>query len=87
MRAEVPFVHDTPEAQHAAFGEVEGVLGVDGRGAANTQVDLVDDKGQVVQTTTTTGEGNYRFRNVDKGNYKVRVSKQGFKAAEAAVSA
>jgi squalene-hopene/tetraprenyl-beta-curcumene cyclase len=85
---EVPFVHDTPEAQKARFGEVEGALDVgNGVAAANTKVELVDGQGRVVQSTTTTGAGNYRFRNVDGGKYKVRVSKKGFKAAEADVSA
>ncbi len=84
---EAPFVHDTIEAQHAAFGEVEGALGVNGAAAANTQVELVDGQGRVVQTVVTTGAGNYRFRNVDGGKYKVRATKQGFKALEAEVNA
>jgi squalene-hopene/tetraprenyl-beta-curcumene cyclase len=88
QRAEVPFVHDTLEKQQAAFGEVEGSLGVNNGGvAANTRVELVDDAGNVVQSTVTTNEGNYRFRNVDRGKYKVRVSRQGFAPAEAAVTA
>jgi squalene-hopene/tetraprenyl-beta-curcumene cyclase len=88
QKAEVPFVHDTLEKQQAAFGEVEGNLALDGSGvAANTRVELVDDKGNVVQSAVTTNEGNYRFRNVDRGNYRVRVNRQGFAPAEAAVSA
>lgn len=85
---QVPFVHDTLDAQRAKFGEVEGTLSVDGAApAANTKVELVDDQGRVVQSTVTTNEGNYRFRNVDGGKYKVRVSRQGFQAAEAEVHA
>lgn len=88
QRAEVPFVHDTLEKQQQAFGEIEGALSVDGAmPLANTRVDLVDDHGNVVQSAVTTGEGNYRFRNVDKGSYKVRVNKRGFEAAEAPVTA
>jgi squalene-hopene/tetraprenyl-beta-curcumene cyclase len=86
--AEVPFVHDTPEAQRAAFGEVEGQLSVNGAApAANAQVELVDGQGNVVAKTVTTNEGNYRFRNVNGGKYKVRVKREGFQAAEADVSA
>jgi squalene-hopene/tetraprenyl-beta-curcumene cyclase len=88
QKVEAPFVHDTLEKQQQKFGEVEGNLTVGGdAAAANTRVELLDDQGRVVQAVTTTNEGNYRFRNVDRGNYKVRVSKQGFAAAEAAVSA
>jgi squalene-hopene/tetraprenyl-beta-curcumene cyclase len=88
QKAEVPFVHDTLEKQQRAFGEIEGSLGVGhDTAAANTKVDLLDDQGRVVQSAVTTNEGNYRFRNVDRGSYKVRVSKQGFAAAEAAVTA
>ncbi|MFT3772927.1 MAG: carboxypeptidase regulatory-like domain-containing protein [Minicystis sp.] len=88
QKAEVPFVHDTLEKQQQAFGEIEGNLMVNGAApAANTRVELVDDQGRVVQSATTTNEGNYRFRNVDRGNYKVRVVRQGFQAAEAPVAA
>ena len=88
QKAEAPFVHDTLEKQAAAFGEIEGALTVDGPlPAANTRVELVDDEGRVVQSTLTTNEGNYRFRNVDRGKYKVRVRKAGFAAAESAATA
>lgn len=84
----LPFVHDTPEAQRANFAEVEGRLNVQGGSAAsNTVVELVDDRGRVLQQTTTTEQGNYRFRNVDRGQYRVRVRRQGFRPAESAVSA
>ncbi|APR76129.1 Ankyrin repeat protein [Minicystis rosea] len=88
QKAEVPFVHDTLEKQQRAFGEVEGNLVVNGGApAANTRVELVDAQGNVVQSAVTTNEGNYRFRNVDRGSYKVRVSRQGFRAVEAPVAA
>ena len=50
---------------------------------ANTEVELVDEKGNVVQSTRSTSSGNYRFRNVDKKKkYKVRVKKKGYKTQE-----
>ncbi len=85
---ELPFVQDTPEAQTQRFGEVAGAVNAEGAGgAANTQVDLVDARGNVVQSTSTTSAGNYRFRNVDTGQYRVRVRRQGFAPAEASVAA
>lgn len=83
------FVHDTPEAQRARYAEVQGKLDLsrDGSGAANALVDLVDDKGRVVQSVTSNASGQYRFKGVDSGKYKVRVRKEGFAAAEAAVEA
>lgn len=84
----VPFFQDTEEAQHAAFAEVQGNLSVRGAApAANTRVDLVDDQGRVLQSTVTTEAGNYRFKNVDSGKYKVRVQKKGFADQEAPVAA
>ena len=41
----------------------------------------------MVQTVVTTDTGNYRFRNVDGGKYKVRAAKQGFRAVETEVNA
>jgi hypothetical protein len=85
---EVPFVHDTPEAQREAFAEVAGNLqGADGTSAANAVVELVDERGAVVQRTSSTEQGNYRFRNVDQGNYRVRVRRAGYHAAETRVQA
>lgn len=83
------FVHDTPEAQRARYAEVEGKLDLsrDGSGAANAQVDLVDDQGRVVQSVKSNAAGQYRFKGLDSGKYKVRVQKEGFKAEEAAVDA
>lgn len=83
------FVHDTPEAQRARYAEVEGKLDLsrDGSGAANAQVDLVDDQGRVVQSVKSNAAGQYRFKGLDSGKYKVRVQKDGFKAEEASVDA
>jgi len=83
------FVHDTAEAQRARYAEVEGKLDLsrDGSGAANALVDLVDEQGRVVQSVSSNAAGNYRFKGLDSGKYKVRVRKDGFKAEEAAVDA
>jgi squalene-hopene/tetraprenyl-beta-curcumene cyclase len=83
------FVHDTPEAQRARYAEVEGRLDLsrDGSNAANAEVELVDDQGNVVQRALSNASGQYRFKSVDSGKYKVRVKKDGFRAAEAPVEA
>jgi protocatechuate 3,4-dioxygenase beta subunit len=47
----------------------------------------VDDDGNIVGETRTTAEGQYRFRNVKKGKYKVRVTKDGWGAEEQDVEA
>jgi squalene-hopene/tetraprenyl-beta-curcumene cyclase len=82
------FFHDTDRVQRETYGEVEGKITWN-RGAglsANTTVELVDDRGRVVQSTRTTEQGNYRFKNVDSGKYKVRVKKDGFDTKEAEVA-
>lgn len=81
------FVHDTEQVQNQHFAQVEGQISLRGGEAANTLVELVDDKGQVVQTTRTTEQGNYRFKTVDKGQYKVRARKAGFADLESRVEA
>jgi len=83
------FFHDAESIQRGRFGEVEGQLSITGGAgtSANTRVDLVDDKGNVVQSVRSTAQGNYRFKNVDAGKYKVRASKEGFSSQEAAVEA
>jgi hypothetical protein len=92
QREEVLFNHDTDEAEQQKFGQVYGKLDLQGgaRGAAaaqNAQVELVDEKGAVVQRAVTTEQGNYRFKNVDTGRYHVRVKKEGYDFAEMPVSA
>jgi len=83
------FVHDTREAQQARYAEVQGKLDLarDGSGAANALVELVDERGAVVQRVKSNAAGQYRFKNLDDGKYKVRVQKEGFRAEEAEVSA
>ena len=48
-----------------------------------TTVELVNERGDVMQRVQSTAKGNYRFKSVEKGNYKVRVSKKGFAAKDA----
>ena len=75
-------------AQRASYAEVEGQIALrGGAGSANTVVELVDDKGRIVQSTRTTDQGNYRFKSVDGGQYKVRVKKSGFSDLEQNVQA
>ncbi len=82
------FVHADPNARKQSYGEIAGAIGLKGAGAsANTVVELLDERGEVVQRTVTTDEGNYRFKDVDDAKYKVRVSKKGFKGKEADVEA
>ncbi|MDO9021218.1 MAG: carboxypeptidase regulatory-like domain-containing protein [Myxococcales bacterium] len=85
---ELPFVHDTVEAQQANYAQVQGQLNAEGAGgAANAEVELVDGAGRVVQRTQSTESGAYRFSNVDRGQYRVRVSRRGFRTSEAPVAA
>jgi squalene-hopene/tetraprenyl-beta-curcumene cyclase len=85
----VLFLHDSEEMQRQRYAEVEGQLALGaGRGqSANTTVELVDEDGRVVQSTVTTEQGNYRFKNVDKGKYRVRAKKDGFRDLEQSVDA
>jgi squalene-hopene/tetraprenyl-beta-curcumene cyclase len=85
--AEVPFVHDTEEAQANAFGQVAGSVALDEGEVEGASVELVDEGGRVLQRATTTSSGQYRFRNVETGRYRVRVQRRGFRAEEAPVSA
>ena len=85
---ELPFVHDTAEAQQANYAQVQGQLDAEGAGgAANAEVELVDNAGRVVQRTQSTESGAYRFSNIDRGQYRVRVSRPGFRPMEAPVAA
>jgi hypothetical protein len=79
---EVDFVHDTLVNQKADWAEVQGQLALPaGADAANAEVELVDDLGNVVGRTRSTGAGQYRFKGVASGKkYKVRVNKRGFRA-------
>ncbi|MBS1150218.1 MAG: Ankyrin repeat protein [Myxococcaceae bacterium] len=80
------FFHDSEDAQARQFGQVEGQISTKGGGlSSNTEMELVDELGNVVQRTRTTDQGNYRFKNVNQGKYKVRAKKDGFGAAESTV--
>jgi hypothetical protein len=84
------FLHDSEAEQRKNFAEVEGSLSLQkmgGMGSSNTVVELVDKLGNVVQSTTTTEQGNYRFKNVKQGDYKVRTRKGGYESKEADVQA
>ncbi|MBK7860943.1 MAG: carboxypeptidase regulatory-like domain-containing protein [Archangiaceae bacterium] len=92
QREQVLFNHDTAEAEAQKYGQVFGKLDLQGgsRGvaaASNAMVDLVNEKGDVVQSVTSTEQGNYRFKNVDTGKYKVRVRKDGYAFDDLPVSA
>jgi hypothetical protein len=86
---ETQFVHDRDEEAKKRFATVEGQLSMGGGAgvAANTELELVDDKGNVVQRVRTTEQGNYRFKNVSGGKYKVRSRKEGWKDQEQSIQA
>jgi squalene-hopene/tetraprenyl-beta-curcumene cyclase len=83
------FFHDSELEQKRKFAEIEGNLALRGGAgvAANTTVELVNDKGEVVQSVRSTEQGNYRFKSVAAGKYHVRASKAGWDAQEAPVEA
>ena len=81
------FFHDSEDAQAKKFGQVEGLISTKAGGlSANTEIELLDEAGNVVQRTRTTEQGNYRFKNVNEGKYKVRARKDGFAQQESDVS-
>lgn len=91
---ETVIVRDTVANQQANYGQVSGRIAMPaaaprsaGGLAANAEVDLVDDKGRVLQSVRSTAEGQYRFKNIDAGKYKVRVRKQGYAPVESEVKA
>ena len=82
------FVHADPAQVAQWYGEVGGKVDLpDARGSANTWVELVDQAGNVLDRVRTTREGQYRFKEVKGGEYKVRVEKEGFGSTEAPVMA
>jgi hypothetical protein len=87
QKTETTFTQDTEASQHAQFAEIEGKLEVPAGASVDTTVELVNDKGEVIQRALSTDQGKYRFKSVSKGAYKVRVSKKGFMAKEADVEA
>jgi squalene-hopene/tetraprenyl-beta-curcumene cyclase len=84
---DLPFVHDTAEAQARQFGQVAGRVDFADEDMEGATVELVDERGNVVQSTASTRNGRYRFRNVDRGNYRVRVRRRGLGVREAEVAA
>jgi squalene-hopene/tetraprenyl-beta-curcumene cyclase len=86
---ETSFFHDRAAVQKQHFAEVQGQLSMSGGAgvAANTELELLDDKGNVVQRARTTEQGRYLFKNVNGGNYRVRTKKAGWKDQEAPVEA
>jgi len=85
--AEAPFVLDSLEAQAQNYAAIQGKLSAKGAGIANTEVQLVDELGKVMATTRSTDDGQYRFKNVDAGKYKLKIMKKGYKAIERDVQA
>jgi len=85
---DLPFVHEDTATRDQRYGQVTGQLQAQGaQAAANAEVELVDGQGRVVQRTQSNEAGNYRFRDVDQGQYRVRVRRSGFQSAEMPVSA
>lgn len=81
------FFQDSEDVQAKKFGQVEGQISTKGGTlSANTEMELLDDAGKVVQRTHTNEQGNYRFKNVNEGKYKVRARKDGFGQAESDVT-
>lgn len=83
------FFHDSEQVQREKTGEIQGNLGLANKGgglgfAADSTVELVDDDGKVVATTRSNESGNFRFKAVPKGTYRVRAKKDGYKNLESA---
>jgi squalene-hopene/tetraprenyl-beta-curcumene cyclase len=92
QKEEIAFVHDTLEAQQARFSHIQGDLSLASPAAAgvaaNAEVELLDQDGNVVSRTRSTRTGKYRFKNVAPGkDYQVRVNKKGWAAPLAKVRA
>ena len=84
--------HDNPSVQNVNFGYVTNytIKGTIYRDADRSEsledgeklyqgvtVDLLDNAGNVVATTTTDASGAYAFTNLEEGTYTVRVRKEG----------
>jgi hypothetical protein len=79
----MPFAHESLESQQENYSQINGSLALpEGQAAANAELELLDDDGNVVQKTVSTKSGAWRFKNVESGKqYKVRVNKKGFEQA------
>ena len=84
--------HDNPSVQNVNFGyatnyTIKGTIYRDADRSETLEdgeklyqgvtVDLLDNAGHVVATTTTDAHGAYAFTNLEEGTYKVRVRKEG----------
>ena len=84
--------HDSPSVQNVNFGyatnyTIKGTIYRDADRSESLEdgeklyqgvtVDLLDNAGNVVATTTTDASGAYAFTNLEEGTYKVRVRKEG----------
>ncbi|MFZ5440398.1 MAG: carboxypeptidase regulatory-like domain-containing protein [Myxococcota bacterium] len=81
------FFHDSERVQREKTGEIQGNLGLKSGGAgfaADSTVELVDDDGKVVATTRSNESGNFRFKAVPRGTYRVRAKKEGYQDLESA---
>ena len=84
--------HDNPSVKNVNFGyatnyTIKGIVYRDADRSESLEdgeklyqgvtVDLLDNAGNVVATTTTDNKGAYAFTNLEEGTYKVRVRKEG----------
>ena len=84
--------HDNPSVKNVNFGyatnyTIKGTIYRDADRSETLEdgeklyqgvtVDLLDNAGNVVATTTTDAHGAYAFTNLEEGTYKVRVRKEG----------
>ena len=84
--------HDNPSVKNVNFGyatnyTIKGTVYRDADRSESLEdgeklyqgvtVDLLDNAGNVVATTTTDAKGAYAFTNLEEGTYKVRVHKEG----------
>ena len=84
--------HDSPSVQNVNFGyatnyTIKGTIYRDADRSESLEdgeklyqgvtVDLLDNAGNVVATTTTDAHGAYAFTNLEEGTYKVRVRQEG----------
>jgi squalene-hopene/tetraprenyl-beta-curcumene cyclase len=84
---ETSFFHDRDAEAAKKTARIEGQLSLGAGVAANTEMELLDEKGNVVAHTRSTEQGRYLFKNVNGGNYKVRAKKDGWKSQEQSIQA
>ncbi len=59
-----------------------GVQDVGEPGVADVTINLLDDEGNVIETTTTDENGNYSFTDLPPGDYQIEVVNDGFEIVE-----